>query len=96
MRTAGRIISNKYQTGLAAKDKVRWNMYGGTLGGPIIKNKLFFFADYQAQRFDVPNSTSTNTMFTTAERAGNFGALCPAGFDSSGKCTSLQRQHAAL
>jgi hypothetical protein len=70
------------------KDKVRWNMYGGTLGGPIIKNRLFFFADYQAQRFDVPSSSNANTMFTSAERAGNFGALCPAGFDSSGKCTS--------
>src|SRR2546426_8835010 len=26
---------------------VRWNMFGGTLGGPVLKNKLFFFVDYQ-------------------------------------------------
>src|SRR6266436_5121192 len=25
-----------------AKDKLRWNMFGGTLGGPVLKNKLFF------------------------------------------------------
>src|SRR5690348_16510491 len=29
------------------KDKLRWNMFGATLGGPIFKNRLFFFADYQ-------------------------------------------------
>jgi hypothetical protein len=58
------------------KAKIRWNMFGGTIGGPILKNKLFFFADYQAQRFDVPSSASANTVFTTAERAGDFSALC--------------------
>ena len=36
---------------------LRWNMFGGTVGGPIIKNKLFFFFDYQAQRFDHPSTT---------------------------------------
>ena len=68
------------------KDKVRWNMFGGTLGGPVIKNKLFFFMDYQGQRFDVPTATSKISVFTDAERAGNFGALCVAGFDGTGVC----------
>src|SRR5712691_702370 len=40
------------------KEKVRWNMFGATFGGPILKNKLFFFADYQGQRFNVPSSSS--------------------------------------
>ncbi len=78
------------------KDKVRWNMYGGTLGGPVIKNRLFFFADFQVQRFDIPSSSSENTMFTSAERAGNFGALCPAGFNSSGMCTSTANGNSQL
>jgi hypothetical protein len=68
------------------KDKLRWNMFGATLGGPILKNKLFFFADYQGQRFDIPSSATTNTVFTAAERNGDFGALCSAGFNASGIC----------
>jgi hypothetical protein len=58
-----------------AKQKVRWNMFGGTFGGPIIKNKLFFFADFQDQRFDVPSSAGANTVFTAAERQGDFSAV---------------------
>ncbi|MGO9084718.1 MAG: carboxypeptidase regulatory-like domain-containing protein [Candidatus Sulfotelmatobacter sp.] len=58
------------------KAKLRFNMFGGTFGGPIVKNRLFFFADYQAQRFDYPSSSSANTVFTAAERSGDFSALC--------------------
>jgi hypothetical protein len=70
------------------RDKIRWNMFGGTFGGPVIKNKLFFFVDYQRQRFDIPSSSTKNTVFSAAERTGDFRALCPDGFDSTGKCTS--------
>ena len=72
-------------TGLP-KDKIRWNMYGFTAGGPIIRNKLFFFADYQGQRFDIPSSQGQITVFTAAERTGDFSALCSGGFDGSGVC----------
>ncbi len=33
------------------KPPLRFNQFGGTFGGPIIKNKLFFFASYQGDRF---------------------------------------------
>jgi hypothetical protein len=56
---------------------LRWNMYGGTLGGPVLKNKLFFFLDYQGQRFDHPATSNFITVFTNAERGGDFGALLP-------------------
>jgi hypothetical protein len=72
--------SNKLVTPALPRAAVRWNMFGGTVGGPIIKNKLFFFADYQGQRFDVPSSSYQNTVFTAAERGGDFGALCQGGF----------------
>jgi outer membrane receptor protein involved in Fe transport len=68
------------------KAKLRWNMFGGTVGGPILKNRLFFFADYQNQRFDIPSSSGANTVFTAAERGGDFGALCQGDFNSSGVC----------
>ena len=36
------------------KAPLRWNQFGGIFGGPIKKDKLFFFVDYQGQRFDTP------------------------------------------
>src|ERR1700739_1345277 len=60
---------NKLNPGnVLKKPTVRWNMFGGTLGGPIIKDKLFFFVDYQGQSFDHPASSSFITVFTNPER----------------------------
>ncbi len=57
------------------KAQMRWNLFGGTIGGPIIKSKLFFFADYEGSRFDHPPAASGLTVLSTAERAGDFSAL---------------------
>lgn len=55
--------------------RLRWNMFGGTIGGPIRKDKFFFFADYQGQRYNQPGTTSAITIFTAAERQGDFSQL---------------------
>jgi hypothetical protein len=55
--------------------KLRWNIFGGTVGGPIIKNKLFFFGDYQGIRRDLPASSSTIVVLTQDEIGGNFASL---------------------
>jgi hypothetical protein len=57
------------------REPVRWNMFGGSAGGPIIKNKLFFFGDYQGSRFNRPASVGTINVFTAAERQGDFSQL---------------------
>jgi hypothetical protein len=81
--------------GVGLKPKLRWNMFGGTIGGPIVKNKLFFFADFQAQRFDHPQTTTQYQVFTDRERAGDFGQLCtePGGtFNAAGICSATGAQ----
>ncbi len=57
-----------------AKDKVRYNQFGATVGGPIKRDKLFFFADYQGTRYVQPRIIVQN-LFTNAERNGDFSAL---------------------
>ena len=53
----------------------RWNEYGGTFGGPIKKNKLFFFTDYQGSRFDLPATATPKTTFTAQDATGNLSDL---------------------
>jgi Carboxypeptidase regulatory-like domain len=52
----------------------RRNQFGGAIGGPILKNKLFFFGDYQGTRFGTSNYQYTSAP--TAEMyQGNFSEL---------------------
>jgi len=48
------------------------NQYGGTLGGPIKQNKLFFFADYQGQHTKQGQDTGVVAVPSLANRIGNF------------------------
>ena len=55
----------------AAKPIFQQNQFGGSLGGPIKRNKLFFFADYQGLITHTA-PTGIASVPTTAMRAGNF------------------------
>ena len=52
--------------------------FGGTFGGPVIKNKLFFFVDYEGVR-NHRGGTGTASVFTAAMRQGDFSSLLSQG-----------------
>jgi len=57
------------------------NQFGGSMGGPIIHNKVFFFADYEGFRKLQGTTTSVNTVPTAAERGGNFSGIPQTIYD---------------
>ena len=68
---------------------LRRNNYGFTIGGPIIKNKTFFFVDYDGLRSS-GLSTATFGVATDLMRNGDFGEVCAAqggSFDNAGRCS---------
>ena len=53
------------------------NIYGGTIGGPIVKNKTFFYFGYEGWHFAQPQNSYANVP-TTCELGGDFtGTKCP-------------------
>lgn len=68
--------------------KFNRNQFGGTVGGPVIKNKFFMFGDYEGLRQQIPGSPEYATVPTDNMRNGNFSELLniPCG---SGNLTGL-------
>jgi Carboxypeptidase regulatory-like domain len=53
----------------------KYNMFGGTIGMPIKKDKMFFFASYQGARRREGQNPGILTVLTPAERTGDFSDL---------------------
>src|ERR1700678_1137673 len=72
---------------------LKQNQFGATFGGPILKDKTFFFGYYEGFRNRQGESVPA-TVPSAAERGGNFGEWCapPASFDPTGICSNSQEQ----
>lgn len=63
------------------RDDYKQNQFGGTIGGPIKHNALFFFADYQGNRVIIGQSALGNfPVPSAAERNGDFSDPSVSGF----------------
>ena len=68
--------ANNYITKAAGLPRAPFhqNQFGGTLGGPILKNKLFFFIDYQGTLQSTRAASSFANLPPAAFRTGNFSS----------------------
>ncbi len=66
--------TNKHSTPIVPINPFSQSQFGGTFGGPIKRDRLFFFVDYLGSRYH-RGGTSTASVFTQAMRNGDFSAL---------------------
>ncbi len=57
------------------RSPIRYNTFGGTFGGRVIRDKLFFFGDYQGIRRATPTSVGTISVVPAEFRRGDFSRL---------------------
>jgi hypothetical protein len=69
---------------------INLNDFGGTIGGPIQRNKTFFFFDYEGKLSGTPYVYSAGVP-SDAMKAGDFGEICGykgGSFDDAGRCSA--------
>ncbi len=66
---------NYYVPVAVGRGAFQQNEFGGTAGGPVLRNKLFFFADYQGTRVRIGQGAGAAVIPSAAERTGDFSAL---------------------
>lgn len=56
---------------------LKQNQFGGSVGGPILKQRLFYFGSYQGTRFSTANNGQIAFVPNSVERTGDFSDLLP-------------------
>src|SRR5271170_5174268 len=77
------------------KGELRWNQFGASIGGPVIKNKIFYFGDYQGFRHVQGNTQSGIAVPTVLQRTSgytNFNDILVANESSKLRTDALGRQ----
>jgi outer membrane receptor protein involved in Fe transport len=67
--------SNYFSPGFV--NPLKQNQFGGSIGGPILKNRLFYFGSYQGTRFRTTQNGQIAFVPNADERKGNFSDLLP-------------------
>jgi hypothetical protein len=93
---------NKHTATVTPKNSYTQSIWGGTIGGPIIKDKLFFFVDYTGARYHqggLANSTVFSDKMRGLDSAGNYtgfadfselldpSIMCASGITPSNPCS---------
>jgi len=71
-------FANKYLTPIAPRADFHQSQFGATFGGPIFRDKLFFFVDYEGLRNTTATSTSVISVPSLRMRTGDFSELLGA------------------
>ncbi|HEY0785209.1 MAG TPA: TonB-dependent receptor, partial [Acidobacteriaceae bacterium] len=74
--------ARNYFQGSATSAPLRWNEFGGSIGGPILHDKLFFFFTYQRNP-EHSTAIEITTVPTQAMRNGDFSAFNATVYDPS-------------
>jgi len=74
----------------ATTEPLKQNQFGGTIGGPIRRDKTFFFGYYEGFR-NRQGETDSSTVPSLLERQGDFSTVCTEGF-TGGFCNNPNHQ----
>ncbi len=66
-------------------EPLKQNQFGGSVGGPVRKDKTFFYAFYEGFR-NRQGETAGSTVPSLKQRGGDFSEMCIQGFDGAGIC----------